>query len=112
AIATLPNGNKVRFATVHFALDQPTRMIQAKEVIDYLKEDDSIPVILTGDLNAEPDNEAIKLLETKFSVTDKDLSNTFPVYDATKKIDYIMVSTKNLVSVKESKVFVEVDHSD
>lgn len=112
AIAILPNGNKVRFATVHFALDQPTRMIQAKEVLDYLKEDDNIPVILTGDLNAEPENEAIGLLQSEFSITDKKLGFTFPVHNASKKIDYIMVSTKNLVSVKESKVFVNEDHSD
>lgn len=112
ALATLPNGNKVRFATVHFALDQPTRMIQAKEVLEFLKEVDDIPVILTGDMNAEPDNEAIRLLQTAFSITDKRLSNTFPVYNASKKIDYIMVSNKSLVSVKESKVFVEVNHSD
>lgn len=112
AIATLPNGNKIRFATVHFALDQPTRMIQAQEALDYLKEDGNIPVILTGDLNAEPGNEAIKLLQTAFSITDNKLGNTFPVYDPSKKIDYILVSTKNLVSVKESKVFAEIDHSD
>src|SRR5690606_16162287 len=46
AIATLPDGRKIRFATVHFALDQPTRMLQAEEVLEFLKEDGSIPVIL------------------------------------------------------------------
>lgn len=112
AIATLPDGEKIRFATVHFALDQPTRMIQAKEVLEYLKGDGDIPVILTGDLNARPDNEAILLLQSEFSLTDTQLSNTFPVYEADRKIDYIMVSSENLHSVKKSEVLGEEDHSD
>lgn len=111
AIATLPDGNKVRFATVHFALDQPTRMIQAREVLEYLN-DTKIPVILTGDLNAEPDNEAIKLLQSAFSLTDKGLGNTFPVHGANKKIDYIMVTSGKLQAVTASKVLSEEDHSD
>lgn len=112
AIATFPDGKKIRFATVHFALDQPTRMIQTKEVLDYLKGDGTIPVILTGDLNAEPDNEAIRLLQSRFSITDSKLGNTFPVKEASKKIDYIMISTKNLYSIKESTVLTDEDHSD
>ncbi|WP_118194393.1 endonuclease/exonuclease/phosphatase family protein [Albibacterium indicum] len=112
AIATLPDGRKIRFATVHFALDQPTRMLQAEEVLEFLKEDGSIPVILTGDLNAKPDNEAIELLQLDFSLTDAKLGNTFPVYEADRKIDYIMVSSKNLHSVKGAKVLDKEDHSD
>lgn len=112
AIATLPDGREVRFATVHFALDQPTRMLQAKEVLEYLKGDGTIPVILTGDLNAEPDNEAIGLLQRDFSLADNNLDNTFPVYEANRKIDYILVSSKHLHSVKESKALSEEDHSD
>jgi len=112
AIATLPDGARVRFATVHFALDQPTRIIQAREVIDYLTADGAMPVILTGDLNAEPSNEAILKLQSVFSITDTNLANTFPVYEPSKKIDYIMVSSNDLVSVKESKVFVDIAHSD
>lgn len=112
AVATLPGGHKIRFATVHLALDQPTRMIQAKEVLEYLKEDDNIPVILTGDMNAEPDNEAIKILLQDFSLTDTALSHTFPVDNAVKKIDYILVRSKNLDSVKASKVLYEEDYSD
>lgn len=112
AIATLPNGQKIRFATVHFALDQPTRMRQATEALKFLKGEEDIPIILTGDLNAKPDNEAILLLQSEFALTDKKLSNTFPVNEADRKIDYIMVSSKNLHSVKKSEALSEEDHSD
>src|SRR5690606_38471813 len=56
AKVTLPDNKEIKFATVHFALDQPTRMIQSAETVNYLKND--IPVILTGDLNAETENKA------------------------------------------------------
>src|SRR5690606_19884116 len=91
AKVTLPDNKEIKFATVHFALDQPTRMIQSAETVNYLKND--IPVILTGDLNAETENKAIKKLETLFTNTDPSAENTFPVDVPTKKIDYIMVST-------------------
>ncbi|HYH57343.1 MAG TPA: endonuclease/exonuclease/phosphatase family protein, partial [Anseongella sp.] len=61
---SLPRGKAVRFATVHYALDQPTRLIQAAETLSYLKED--IPVILTGDLNAEPGTREIVRLQAFF----------------------------------------------
>jgi endonuclease/exonuclease/phosphatase family metal-dependent hydrolase len=49
---SLPNGQLIDFSTVHYALDQSTRIIQAKETLAFLKTE--VPLILTGDFNAEP----------------------------------------------------------
>ncbi|WP_229239613.1 endonuclease/exonuclease/phosphatase family protein [Echinicola soli] len=99
---TLPSGQDIIFATVHFALDQTTRMQQAKEVLGYL--DCDLPVILTGDLNAEPHSEEIKLLNTKLFNTQSKADHTFPFDQPIKKIDYIMVSRKGCSVVIKTMV--------
>ncbi|GGF47044.1 endonuclease/exonuclease/phosphatase family protein [Echinicola rosea] len=109
AKVTLPSGQQILFATVHFALDQPTRLAQAKEVLQYL--DSELPVMLTGDLNAVPNSEEIKLLNTKLSNTHQEGDNTFPVDDPVKKIDYIMVSRVGF-KVLESHVVLSCQLSD
>lgn len=110
AKVTLPNKHEVRFGTVHFALDQPTRMVQSAETIDLLKTD--MPVILTGDMNAEPENEAIKQLETYFSITQSSDAFTFPVDKPVKKIDYIMVSDRHLAKIIDTEVYEKAAYSD
>lgn len=110
AKAMLPENREVKFATVHFALDQPTRMIQSQETVNFLKDD--LPVILTGDFNAEPENEAVKQVETYFSSTQAPQAYTFPVDQATKKIDYILVSSQHLKEILHTTVFEKVHHSD
>lgn len=110
AEVTIAKNKKVRLATVHFALDQQTRMIQAGETIDYLMGD--IPVILTGDLNAEPDNAVLKRLGKHFSSTVPSSEYTFPVDGATKTIDYIMVSTADLDEIIQAEAHAEIHHSD
>ena len=111
AQVTLAENKHIRFATVHFALDQATRMIQAGETIDYLMGDD-IPVILTGDLNAEPENDVVKNLGKHFSSIVPSSEHTFPVDGATKTIDYIMVSTEDLEQIIQAGVHSEIQHSD
>ncbi|WP_200978001.1 endonuclease/exonuclease/phosphatase family protein [Echinicola sp. 20G] len=98
----LPGGKAVRFATVHFALDQATRLVQAKEVIEYLGED--IPVILTGDLNAEPETKEIGLLNQYFELSQGNDAYTFPEKDPVKKIDYILVSKGKVSKTMKSVV--------
>lgn len=110
AKVALADNREVRFATVHFALNQPTRVIQMNETIDYLMGD--IPVILTGDLNAEPENDVVKNLGNHFFSTVPSSEYTFPVGEATKTIDYIMVSNKDLKQVIQAEVYSEIHHSD
>lgn len=106
----LPNQQEVIFATVHFALDQPTRMVQAKEVVKYL--DTHLPVILTGDLNAEPGTAEINMLLEKFQSSHPPEKFTFPENDPIKKIDYILVSKTGHPEIKWTKVYSENRHSD
>lgn len=111
AQVTLPKGQKLIFASVHFALDATSRRLQSEETINYLKNGD-IPVILTGDLNAEPHQKEITNLENYFVSTDPANLFTFPESKAVKKIDYILVDQKSLVKVMDFKVFEEEKSSD
>lgn len=104
-------GNKeVEFATVHFALDQPTRLIQASEVLEFLNSD--VPVILTGDFNAEPSTEEINMISGSVQMADKKLGNTFPDTDPVKKIDYIWLSRDNLQKISRVSIPLEIQSSD
>lgn len=105
----LPGGKKVRMSTVHLALDQPTRMKQAEETLDYLQGD--IPVILTGDMNAKPDNPVIRLFESRFTKLDQQLQPTFPAGAPDRKIDFIFVTSSAIESVNQV-IVPQVLHSD
>lgn len=98
ASIALPDDKKVHFATVHFALDQPTRMIQAQETLAFLKGE--VPVILTGDFNANPGTAEMDLLSQQYNMADESLGNTYPTLNPIKKIDFIWTSKKNLELVR------------
>ncbi|WP_339867143.1 endonuclease/exonuclease/phosphatase family protein [uncultured Algoriphagus sp.] len=106
----LPNNKEVDFATVHFALDQSTRLIQAGETISFLESD--LPVILTGDFNAEPGTEEIDMITGPFKMSDENLGNTFPVLNPVKKIDYIWVSREVLLKVSKVNIPLGIHSSD
>jgi endonuclease/exonuclease/phosphatase family metal-dependent hydrolase len=103
----------IHFATVHFDYrkDPAVRLAQSSEVTDYLSKVNK-PVVLTGDLNAEPDKAEIRNLYKIF--TDSDLSGafTFPANQPVKKIDYILVSTPDLKKVVDHQVIDEPVASD
>ncbi len=100
------------FSTVHFALDQPTRITQSSETIAYLKR--GFPAILTGDLNVEPGQEELLQLEAHYANIGLEGTDmlTFPDEKATKRIDYILVTKENVKKVITSWVGTEVHHSD
>jgi len=108
----LPGKKAIVFSTVHFALDQPTRITQSLETIEYLKR--RLPAILTGDLNVEPGQKELLQLEahyTNIGIEDANLL-TFPDEKATKRIDYILVTKENLRKVIKSMVDTDIHHSD
>ncbi|WP_157501390.1 endonuclease/exonuclease/phosphatase family protein [Echinicola vietnamensis] len=110
AKVALPGGQEIIFATVHFALDQETRLLQAQEVVNFLASD--LPVVLTGDLNAEPDSKEIVLLKKHFLQTQEADKLTFPNDNPVKKIDYIMVSHNAIHKILASEVGVGNHLSD
>lgn len=98
------------FSTVHLALDQPTRLIQAKEILEHLEGD--LPVILTGDFNAVPDTEEIQLIHHKYPMQDRSLQPTFPHIQPVKKIDYIFADPRVGKALTKVSVPTDVLHSD
>lgn len=110
AVVALPEGKQVKFATVHFALDQSTRLIQASETISFLESD--LPVILTGDFNAVPESKEMELLSIQYKMADSNLGNTFPVVEPSKKIDYIWVSKLCQAQIFNIQIPLTVKHSD
>jgi endonuclease/exonuclease/phosphatase family metal-dependent hydrolase len=108
---SLPGEKEVTFASVHFALDSASRMVQANETVNYLQVR-GLPVILTGDLNTLPTNPDVQRLLEVYKETDTKNLLTFPVDPAVKKIDYILVSKEHLKKVKAYRVFNGVKLSD
>jgi endonuclease/exonuclease/phosphatase family metal-dependent hydrolase len=108
---SLPGNQDVLFGTVHFALNALSRMVQAEEVMAVMKSR-SLPAIITGDLNANPDSKEVLQLDSYFSGTAAPEAFTFPVDKPLKKIDYIMVSKPNLKKVIHSTVYNNVLLSD
>lgn len=108
---TVRIGNQdIVFSTVHFALDQPTRLAQANEVLHFL--DGSDPVILTGDFNALPNTEEIQLIADRLPFLDQKEAYTFPTGAPIKKIDYIFVSPSLLSKRIGTTVWEDIHHSD
>jgi len=98
------------FSTVHLALDQPTRLIQAEEIMRHLA--GSEPVILTGDFNALPDTKEIELISERLTFMDQGLAHTFPAAEPVKKIDYIFVSPSLVKKKNSTLVRKEIHYSD
>jgi len=110
ATATLDDGTTVRLATVHMGLNQESRLVQAREIVGYLKPGEQT-VLLTGDFNAEPGAPEMGILENAFQNLGDGLY-TFPVGNPVKTIDYIMTSKDAGARVREWRVVTEVVHSD
>lgn len=103
--ANILSGDKeIMFATVHMDYrDSNSRFAQSEELVEFLK-NVRIPVILTGDLNAEPGTREIVNLQTILTDTGKDSDLSFPAVKPIKKIDFVMVSKSHLAKVKKNIV--------
>lgn len=91
----LPSGQQLIFGSTHLDHrgDPQSRLLQVREILA-LAEKDSLPWILAGDLNAKPDSEEMKLLESEFRFTCKECPGTFPGEAPDRVIDYIAVRGK------------------
>lgn len=110
----------VRFVNTHFdyleTIGSKVARKGAAEVIEtaFFDGSNSLPAILTGDLNATPHSEPIELLQTKGWVTNTSDKNllTVPSVKPKKQIDYVMVRPKQKWRIIDVKVIDEPLASD
>lgn len=111
----LPAGDTILFIGTHFdhTGNEADRILQAKRVNELLS-GVRYPVILAGDLNAEPGSTPILLLEDLWgSAYDVAVpSPTFPSDAPAKKIDYVMYYPTDRWKVISSEVFCDAVASD
>ncbi|NLE33670.1 MAG: hypothetical protein GX622_01045 [Bacteroidales bacterium] len=111
----LPSGDTIIFIGTHFdhTGDETDRVQQAGRINELLK-DASYPVILAGDLNAEPGSIPIIILEECWgSAYDKAVpAPTYPSGAPSKKIDFVMYYPKDRWRVITSEVIQDSVASD
>ena len=105
---------EIVFGCTHLTTREDDRKVQARQVRDYYVADrNRAPMILMGDLNAEPHHDEIKMLLNEFAEADTTWANTFPSRPAaTKKIDYILYPRTSEWTVKETRVLCRAEASD
>ena len=97
----------------HLSLTAADRL-SSVEIINNALQNYKKPVILAGDLNAEPESEVMKELGKAWRVVSNPLDLTFPADKPNRCIDFILVRNEenNRISVLESKVEPESVASD
>lgn len=114
-ITVLPTGDTIIFIGTHFdhTGDETERIIQVKRINELIV-GEQYPVILAGDLNAEPGSVPIMLLEEYWgSAYDKDAPEpTYPSAAPVKKIDYVMFYPKDRWRVISSEAIQDSVASD
>lgn len=109
----LAKGTEIIFSCTHLSTRPEDRSAQARQLMDYYIAADSAPMIITGDLNAEPRHEEIKMLFEEFAEADTTFENTFSTRTRlVKKIDYILYPRNDRWEVLETKVICRGDASD
>lgn len=98
------------FFNTHFPLVAELRLAAAKTVeAEALKYDK--PIILVGDLNAEPDSEEILELKKTWTQVSPERP-TFPAPEPTVQIDYVFVRNVAKVTTLEARVVEDPSTSD
>jgi len=102
------------FGCAHLTTRADDRKQQARQLMDYYVDArNRAPMILTGDLNAEPHHDEVKMLLTEFAEADTTYASTYPSRTApVKKIDYILYPRTSAWTVKEARVLCRQDASD
>lgn len=113
ATAEIAKGVFIRFASTHLDAQrsEANRILQAKE-LNRLTAKETLPLILAGDLNADPGSESIRIFDTNFTRTCSDCSFTIPSINPRKTIDHIGFKTGNPFKVVSHEVVSERYASD
>lgn len=90
------DGRKLYVAVSHYGLTESGRIKQAQETLDFLSDVDDYPVIFSGDLNAYPDSEPIRIISSKYHDAFRTRNDfyTFPANNPNRRIDYIFGNDK------------------
>lgn len=113
ATIRLAKRTEIIFNCTHLSTKLADRKSQARQLMDYYIGADRMPMIITGDLNAEPHHEEIKMFFEEFAEADTSFENTFSTRTGlVKKIDYILYPRNDHWEVLETKVICRGDASD
>ena len=110
-----PGGKDVRVVSTHFQHNvEEDRVAEAEAVNRYLTvENEKIPTILAGDINAVPDSEPMKVLLSKWTnVIDAEAAPTVPSKEPKSRIDYIFYRQGDPFEIVETRVIAEEMASD
>lgn len=102
------------YCSTHLSLNAEDRVTDAKIIVDEFAKLDK-PAFLAGDFNAEPDEEAMRVLRERFEVFGKSGGNlTFPADKPEIEIDYICCykGVGRSCEVADHKVIEAVVESD
>jgi endonuclease/exonuclease/phosphatase family metal-dependent hydrolase len=104
----------IYFNSSHLSTDLAVRQIHVRQLLDYyVKTLNKAPLLICGDLNAEPHSEEVKVLLDEFTISDSTLANTFSTRTGMKKkIDYVLHPSNSSWKVEETKVIYRPDASD
>lgn len=114
ATIVLPNNKKFVFACTHLDAqhDDVNRQMQIKKILEELKEE-TLPVVIAGDLNAVPSSDVIKQLDNYFTRSCTiDCPYTIPEKNPNKTIDYIAFTPAAKFSVLSHSVVDQQYASD
>ncbi|MBO9617484.1 MAG: endonuclease/exonuclease/phosphatase family protein [Niabella sp.] len=112
ATAALPNGKKIRVASVHLDFQGKTNSkLQMTEVNKILGKE-KLPVIIGGDFNAAENSETIGLLDKEFTRTCKNCAFTIEEGKEKLAIDFIAYKPGTKFSVIKHQVIAEDYASD
>jgi len=113
ATIRLAKRTEMIFNCTHLSTKLEDRKAQARQLMNYYIGAGRMPMIITGDLNAEPHHEEIKMFFKEFAEADTTFENTFSTRtELVKKIDYILYPRNDQWEVLETKVICRGDASD
>jgi endonuclease/exonuclease/phosphatase family metal-dependent hydrolase len=111
ALIRIDEGVELTFVSTHFCHRVAERRVRQAEKINELFAKENQFVILAGDINATPENQAVTTLYQKWiDTTNK--NPTCPTTNPSIKIDYIFYRPQGKLKVKETKVIEEKVASD
>ena len=99
----------ITFILCHLALGKGARLLQTRHLARIVRSIDR-PVVLMGDLNAEPDSPELTSLVAQTDLRLVPLGETFPSWKPKKRLDHFLVSPDILVNTATALDIELSDH--